>query len=108
MALAPRSQLGLMKYHLIVVIHHIFWHTGTCLSVFVFGCTIGTWPPAITVAERREREKPKRLRLCFYLKEYLHFHVYEYINLDYTILTLFKSYIENVSIFSKESEIIEK
>lgn len=49
-----RSQLGLMKYYLIVVIHHISWHEGcVCVRVCVWvrGDAVGTRPPAITAAQ---------------------------------------------------------
>lgn len=33
------------------------------MSVFVFGYAVGIWPPATTLAERREREKNKSFRV---------------------------------------------
>lgn len=78
---SPHSQLGLMKYCLIVVIHHIFWHPGTYMGEFAFIYAVGTWTLEIRAAGRRKVRKTKHTQGDAFIHQnnfYFYTNLYRY------------------------------
>lgn len=57
---------------------HLLTHRGMCVSVFVFGNTVGTWPHAMTEAERRSKGKSFKVMGFFFLLTFIYIRIYKY------------------------------